>query len=105
MEFDEYVEKYGQDVDGLFEERQVKITDVIGHRAHIRVELMDVATDIQLPPLDIWDDTVLIGLLRTAEDQGLIDLDAIDIDPENLDDAIRPLIGCILKMPVRLDQL
>lgn len=104
MKFDEFVEKYGENVDGLFKNRDILIEDVT-RILHVRVHLRDVDTGIPLSPLDIWDATTLIGLLRTAEDQGVIDLDKIDIDPDNLIEAIRPLIGCTLQMPIRLDQL
>ena len=107
MKFEEFERKYGGNVEGLFVDRDVAITNVILGTATPVVELVDVDTDTPLPPLYVWDNDVLIGLLQTADEQGALDfdLDAIDIDPDNLDETIRMLVGCTLQMPVRVDQL
>lgn len=107
MKFEEFEQKYGGNVDGLFLDRDVAITNVICGTATPVVELLDMDSDTALPPLRIWDNDVLIGLLQTADEQGALDfdLDAIDIDPDNLDETIRLLVGCTLQMPVRLDHL
>lgn len=107
MKFEEFEREYGEsgNVKELFSDRHVLITDVICGTGTPALELEDTFTRIPLPPLRIWDNNVLIGLLVMADEQGVIDLDAIDIDPDNLDETIRLLIGYTLQMPVRLDQL
>lgn len=105
MKFEEFEQKYGRDVDGLYDIRDVVITSVDFGSPTPVVELEDYDTGIRLPPLHLWDNDVVVGLLQMADVQGGIDLDAIDIDPDNLDETISLLVGCILQMPVRLDHL
>lgn len=104
MKFDEFVKNCGDDAESLIETVRVRIANVTFY-PHTRVELVNEDYDTALPPLDIWDDYILIGLLRMAAEQGVIDLDAIDIDPDNPDEVIQSLVGCTLQMPIRLDLL
>lgn len=88
--------------------RKVEITDVVSSTASTYIELVDAKTDTRLPPMYIYDKDDLMDLLQMADDQELIYMDEIDI-PDNLDEAIdetiRPLIGCTLRMPVQMDRM